>query len=192
MRSAPARSDFLTPMRGALVWRRMMLRRYHGRVVHAGIASFLAGVVLACGAEPDSGARATAPRAPDAATEANVPEQRLARLADPDPEVRATEVAGLEPDADGLQQLERILATDPDPEVRIAATEVLADGDSSGAVEALLRALSDSDSRVVIAALDGLEFAADETVIPRLQPLLQHPAGDVREKAAETIEFLTP
>jgi HEAT repeat protein len=169
----------------------MMLRRYHGRVVHAGIASFLAGVVLACGAEPDSGARATAPSG-DAATEANVPEQRLARLADPDPGVRATEVAGLEPDADGLQQLERILATDPDPEVRIAATEVLADGDSSGAVEALLRALSDSDSRVVIAALDGLEFAADETVIPRLQPLLQHPAGNVREKAAETIEFLTP
>jgi HEAT repeat protein len=118
--------------------------------------------------------------------------ERVAKLADPDPEVRASEVASLEPEAEGLQQLERALAADPDPLVRIAATEALADGDSFGAVEALLRALSDSDPSVVIAALDGLEFAADETVIPRLQPMLQHPAPEVRAKAAETIEFLGP
>jgi len=170
--------------------------RLYGSSLHAGVLSLLAGVVLACGAEPDSGApsaapseraRSSTPQAREAATE-----KRLARLADPDPEVRASEAAWLEPEAEGLQQLVRILGADPDPQVRIAAAEALADGDSFGAVEALLRALSDSDPRVVIAALDALEFAADETVIPRLQPLLQHPVPAVREKAAETIDFLGP
>ena len=54
----------------------------------------------------------------------------------------------------------------------------------------LLRSLGDDEPEVVIAALDALEFAGDETLVPDLEPLLEHPDERVREAAAEAIDFL--
>jgi HEAT repeat protein len=114
----------------------------------------------------------------------------LAQVEDPDPATRAEAARWLQPGVEGLAIAERLLAADPSPDVRAAAAESLADGDSVGAVSLLLGALDDPDPRVVMAALDALEFAGDATIIPALSPLLQHRDVAVRERTIEAIEFL--
>ena len=114
----------------------------------------------------------------------------LAQMEDPDATTRAEAARWLQPDVEGLAVAERLLAVDPSPDVRAAAAESLADGDSVGAVSVLLGALDDPDPRVVMAALDALEFAGDATIIPALSPLLQHRDVAVRERTIEAIEFL--
>ena len=43
---------------------------------------------------------------------------------------------------------------------------------------------------MVLEAIDALEFAGDESIIPNLEPFLDHPDPEVREAAEEAIEFL--
>jgi hypothetical protein len=117
-------------------------------------------------------------------------EEMLVKLEDPDPDIRAEAAAWIEPDLEGLALAERLLAEDPSAEVRAAAAGSLAGGDPVGAASVLLGALDDPDPRVVIAALDALEFAGDASIVPALAPLLQHRDPEVRARTVEAIEFL--
>ena len=83
------------------------------------------------------------------------------------------------------------MTDDPSEDVRAAAVDRIAESDSASTVMLLLAALKDPSSKVVIQALDGLEFEADETVIPQIEPIARnHPDPEVREKAEESISFL--
>jgi HEAT repeat protein len=115
----------------------------------------------------------------------------LRDLESDDPRVRLDAVEQLVPDAASrIERLGQIALEDPDPAVRAAAAEQLGDSDAATAVQALLGALDDSEPSVVIAALSALEWIGDESITPRIQPLLahRHPAG--REAAAEAIRML--
>jgi hypothetical protein len=89
----------------------------------------------------------------------------------------------------GYEAVIERLANDPDAAVRAAAAESLASADV-GAVRPLLGALADSDSRVVMAALESLEMLGDESIVPDLGPALEHPDPAVRERAQEARDFL--
>ena len=89
-----------------------------------------------------------------------------------------------------LDPLLSVLVRDSDPQVRIAAAEQLADSDSFAAVTGLLDALQDTSPRVIIAVLESLELNGDESIVPEIEPLLEHPDEDVREAAAIAIEML--
>jgi len=110
-------------------------------------------------------------------------------LADENPAARTRALADLDPDADA-SLLAGLAADDPNQGVRAAAVEHLADGDSAAVVVSLLRALHDPDRQVIFAALDALEFAADESVIPQIEPLRSHHDPAVRKRAASAIEML--
>ena len=116
--------------------------------------------------------------------------ESVAKLASADPEERADGAKWLDVNSgEGFQAATEHLASDDSPEVRAAAAEVL--GESGvGAVQPLLKALNDPDSRVVLAALDALEFVGDETTAPLLAPLLKHKDVEVRERTVEAMEFL--
>jgi hypothetical protein len=116
--------------------------------------------------------------------------ESLAKLASSDVEERADGVQWLDVNSsDGFQTATEHLASDESPEVRAAAAEVLKESDV-GAVQPLLQALGDPDSRVVLAALEALEFVGDASTVPQLAPLLKHKDTEVRERTVEAIEFL--
>jgi len=89
----------------------------------------------------------------------------------------------------GYEAVIERLANDPDGAVRAAAAESLSSADV-GAVRPLLNALSDPDPRVALAALEALEMVGDESIVPELEPALDHPDAAVRERAKEAEEFL--
>ena len=70
-----------------------------------------------------------------------------------------------------------------DPEARTPVVDGLAE-------RGLLSALGDPDPAVVLAAIDALEFAGDESIAPRLEKLGAHPNPAVRVAAVEAAEFL--
>ncbi len=111
-------------------------------------------------------------------------------LAADDAKTRARGVGRLDPEEDGVLPQLLEFSGDPDPEVRAAAVSRLAMSDSRAANDALFQALGDRDPQVVMGALDGLALRHDETTIPLIRPLLDHPDQNVRMLAAETIEFL--
>ncbi len=111
-------------------------------------------------------------------------------LGDPDPEVRSRAVSRIRPQDEGASRLQTILADDPDPGVRASAAYRLVGADSIGATRSLITALADPEPEVVLAVIDTLEYAQDPSLIPDLEPLLEHPDGEVREAAAEAIDFL--
>jgi hypothetical protein len=116
--------------------------------------------------------------------------ESLARLDSSDPEVRSDGVQWVDvTTTEGFAAAKERLAIDESPEVRVAAAEALIEGDV-GAVQPLLQALEDPDQRVVLAALDALEFVGDETTVPHLEPLLKHRDVEIRERTVEAIEFL--
>jgi hypothetical protein len=177
------------------------------------LAGLLEGVPhsLGYGRDPDDGRRvvtrvtvgvAANAKAPAVGRRAAAPpEQRLQgsdsdatelerQLADPDPEVRAEAASWIDTDAEGLARLGEILANDPSPAVRAAAAETLGDEESAVAVNLLLHALRDPEPQVVIEALDALEYIGDETLIPELRFLREHPSPEVRERALEAIDWL--
>jgi HEAT repeat protein len=114
----------------------------------------------------------------------------IERLADRDPRSRAEAASEVEPEGRGLDALLGLVYSDPDPSVRVAAVSQLEDSDAHAAVEGLISALGDRDRRVVLEAIDALEFAGDESIIPSLEPLLDSPDPEIREAASEAIEFL--
>jgi hypothetical protein len=116
--------------------------------------------------------------------------EALASLVSNDPEVRSDGVRWVDVNTtEGFTAAMERLANDEAAEVRAAAAEALIEGDV-GAVQPLLQALEDPDQRVVLAALDALEFVGDETTVPHLAPLLKHRDVEIRERTVEAIEFL--
>jgi len=117
-------------------------------------------------------------------------DELLARLDDPDPEIRLRAAIEIEPEGEALDRLADLLANDPDPRVRAATAANLESAESYGAVEALVVALDDPDPDFVLEVIDSLEFAGDASNAWHLEPLLEHPDPRVREAAADAIDFL--
>ncbi len=116
--------------------------------------------------------------------------ESLENLASPDEALRADAAKWLDVSkADGFEAAKERLLADESPIVRAAAAEALLDSDV-GAVKPLLQALEDPDSRVVLAALEALEFVGDASTVPQIAPLLKHKDVEVRERTVEAIEFL--
>ena len=114
----------------------------------------------------------------------------LENITSPDADVRADAATWLNVDTpQGFQAATDRLANDEAPVVRAAAAETLGASDA-GAVQPLIQALGDPDPRVVMAALDALEFVGDASTIPHISPLLKHKDVAVRERTVEAIEFL--
>ncbi len=115
----------------------------------------------------------------------------LEQLRSSNPEMRIEAVAGLDPEGAALMALLEILRTDPDPRVRAKAAEQGGEADGFMACAGLLDALGDPEPAVVLHALEGVEFACDDTVAPIVQ---QHCAQAtdpvVRARCAEAIDFL--
>jgi hypothetical protein len=103
---------------------------------------------------------------------------------------RVEAVEEIDPYGTGIEQLVAALQRDPAPEVRAAAALALGGSDGYVAVGALLGASHDPDPRVVVSALEALEFIGDATLIPTLTPLLQHRDDQVRAAAQRTIQSL--
>jgi HEAT repeat protein len=114
----------------------------------------------------------------------------LEGLKNPDPEERSDAVLDIEPEGPGLQYLLEVVTDDPDPEVRIAAVSQLGDSESPEAITGMLTALNDANSEVILEAIDGLEYSADQNAIGNLEKLLQHPDPEVREAAEDAIDYL--
>ena len=112
-------------------------------------------------------------------------------LDDDSPEVRAEAADQVYPDEQGVDALAAMVTNDPAPGVRAAAAANLgySIGDSM-AVGALLSALHDPSSQVVLSALDALEFSGDHTTIPEIEFLLAHSDSEVREAALDAIWWL--
>jgi hypothetical protein len=124
------------------------------------------------------------------ASETQDPEAAPPELTSSDASERAEAVEGVDlTSVAGFEAVVERLANDPDSLVRAAAAETLGDGEV-GAVRPLLEALADTDSRVVLAALESLEQLGDASILPDLAPALEHPDPEVRERAAEVGEFL--
>jgi hypothetical protein len=111
-------------------------------------------------------------------------------LASSDPEQRVRAALSLESEGSDLERLRSLLESDPDPRVRAAATVGLEDAEDFAGLDALLGGLDDPDPEVVVEVLDSIEYAGDESVIPRLRPLLAHADPRVREAAANAIATL--
>jgi hypothetical protein len=117
-------------------------------------------------------------------------EQTQRDLESPDPEARASAVANLRVEEDDLTRMAELLTRDPSANVRVEAADQLGSIGTPGAVNALLRSLADPEPDVVIAALEALRFAGDESIVPDLQSLRQHPSPEVRAAVEQTIDFL--
>jgi hypothetical protein len=117
--------------------------------------------------------------------------ERTHALASADASSRALAAAWIHPDARTVGLLGTTLLSDPSPEVRAAAAESLGEAsEERDAAGWLLEALEDPDSRVVLAALEALEWVGDASVLPGLEPLLSHPDPAVRDQAQDTIEWV--
>jgi hypothetical protein len=114
----------------------------------------------------------------------------LAGLDSPDPEERADAAEWIDLEGTTLERMISLLESDPDAEVRATIVDRLGEEDSPAAIAALSIALRDSDSEVVLRAIEILEFEAGAWLIPELERLLSHPDEEVREAAQDAIEFL--
>lgn len=126
----------------------------------------------------------------DSPVEREPDQDALARLADPAPEVRLEAVEDVDLAGEGEARLIEVLHRDEDGAVRAAVAEQLVFAESERAIHALVDALRDPDPRVILNAVESLEMAADEAVIPDLEAIRDHPDAAVRQAVAEAIEFL--
>jgi hypothetical protein len=118
---------------------------------------------------------------------------RRAELEHEDPRVRLDAAEWIYADAMGVAVLDDVVRGDPDARVRARAAMTLGEADrdeGDAAANALVAALQDPESQVVLAALEALESVGDETLISELMPLLDHPSAEVRERTSETIDWL--
>lgn len=142
-------------------------------------------------AADQSAARARSDRTkPIREADATEQAEMLSKLDSPDPEERADAADWIDLDKEALERMVSMLESDPDVEVRLTIVERLGDAESPGAIAALIVALGDPDSEVVLEAIDQLWFEeADPWVlISALEPLLGHHDPDVREAAQDGID----
>ena len=114
----------------------------------------------------------------------------LSSLDSPDPEERIDAAEWIDLDKTTLDRMISLLESDPDAEVRATIVDRLGEEESPAAIAALIVALRDPDSEVVLRAIEILEFEAEEWLIPELEPLLAHSDPEVREAAQDAKEFL--
>ena len=107
-----------------------------------------------------------------------------------DAATRAEAASEIEAEGPALDRLLEILAEDPDPRVRAASVEQLGNAGSHWAVRGLIFALDDSDRAVVLLAIEALESEGDDSVIPDLEPLLDHRDPVIRKATREAIDSL--
>jgi hypothetical protein len=112
-----------------------------------------------------------------------------ADLAAADTDRRASAVAYLD-DRERVGELVSFLESDPSPRVRAEAAKTLGDVDTVSSTRALVKALSDRDPNVVKEALDALQWRDDPSVVDDVRSVLKHRNAEVRELAAETIDWL--
>jgi len=135
-----------------------------------------------------SGAAAGAVAPPDDEDAAEQAEL-LASLASSDPDARIDAIDWIELDPKAMEQMTSLLASDPDAEVRGAIVDRLGDEESPAALAALITALRDPDSDVVLRAIAALETAGGPWLIPDIEPLLSHPDPEVREAAQDAKRY---
>ncbi len=130
-------------------------------------------------------------RGPDGG--AGAEDRSLEDLDSQDAERRAYAVSALTPEGDELDRLIVALARDPSSRVRAAAAEELGDADDPRAVVALLDALADEHSEVVLEVIDALEWQDDASAVPELANVLGA-TGDpeLRDAALEAIDWIAP
>jgi len=116
--------------------------------------------------------------------------EAVEQLDDADGERRAEALAAIDPEGDASVRISELAKLDPDPRVRAAAVERLGEADTYQATSALLAALADPSPQVLIAALEALEFVGDHSLLPRIEPLANHPNPAVREAASAAIDSL--
>jgi hypothetical protein len=113
----------------------------------------------------------------------------LSQLDSPDPEVRADAADWIDLDEETLERMISQLESDPDADVRATIVDRLGEEESPAAIAALLIALRDPDSEVVMRALENLEFQIEEW-LPELESLLSHPDPEIREATQDFKEYL--
>jgi hypothetical protein len=113
----------------------------------------------------------------------------LQQLDDSDPEERVEALEQIVSDAKGRDVLIERLANDPSPLARAAAARQL-EAETLTEVDALIRALGDPDRRVVLEAIDALEFTDDESVADDLEPLTRHSDPEIAEAASDARCFI--
>jgi hypothetical protein len=119
-------------------------------------------------------------------------EEDLARrLESRDVEERAEAVSELDTDGEQLLRLSVFAHEDPAVAVRLAALEELKGEQSWAALNAIVVALGDPDPQVVLRTIEAISYLSDDSLVPRLKPLLKHPDPDVRKAVVETIAELT-
>jgi hypothetical protein len=120
--------------------------------------------------------------------------ERTRDLSSSDPAARFEAATWIHADHRTIPLLGDALLHDPSSAVRAAAAATLGEStdeyDARGAVDLLLQALEDPDTRVVLTALEALESVGDASVIPRLESLLAHPDPAVREQVVSTIAWV--
>jgi HEAT repeat protein len=129
---------------------------------------------------------------PEPISEADAAEQAelLSDLDSSDPITRAEAADWIDLDGKVLDRMISLLEEDPDPDVRLTIADRLGDEESPAAISALVAALRDPNSEVVLRAIEILEFEAEAWLIPELIPLLSHHDPEVREAAQDAIDFL--
>ena len=92
-----------------------------------------------------------------------------------------------------LNTVKNLLLDDPSPSVRTAAIYALSFGDEPTAIPSLIEALSDSDSEVVIAAIDALTwYETNDEIINSLQLLQQETNdSDIQNELKDALDDLT-
>lgn len=96
----------------------------------------------------------------------------------------------VEPSEANLPILVDLMKNYAQPDVRIAAMASLENSDNPQAVTAIVELFADPDPKIVLAAIDSIEFAGSSSNIQSLERLLQHPSVAVQSAAREAIDFL--
>lgn len=118
--------------------------------------------------------------------------QRLDWFESEDPALR--ERAAFLADADSAEEramLAGLLREDPSPIVRAEAARKLGFGEGEDQVDTLVSSLDDSDPAVLVQVLSALGWLQDPRLAGSIEPLLQHPDGDVRTAAELATVYLT-
>jgi hypothetical protein len=114
----------------------------------------------------------------------------LSELDSSDPEARAEAADWVDLEGESLERMISLLQSDPDEDVRATIVDRFGDEASPATTAALVIALRDPSSEVVLRAIEALELDAEEWLIPELKPLLSHSDPEVREAAEDAIMFL--
>ena len=104
--------------------------------------------------------------------------------------MRARAVRRIRPFGGGAQHLSQILIEDPASQVRLAAATRLGRAEPAVALPLLVPGLSDPAPAVVVGVLDALSLVGDSSLVPQIQPLLEHADPTVRRRAAAVMRVL--